>query len=234
MAKKPSLKSLKPALAGLVLKHSSRQEHIYSCFVDLVQKGYIDCRGPAQRQQMQRTKKSASGLCAHERALLDIIYDGVIPEAEIRRLLSKNQADFEKALIDDAISLGLYSSFFMELKERTERTIKSNISVVLLFSALSIYTILTLRLDLSGITLDPISFLIVFVIPALLLLQALPSYNDFLRRSSTDQAKNLSKRYHELYSWLKKHPLKEARWSNEYLPYAIAFGIYKDYKQFPK
>jgi len=37
--------------------------------------------------------------------------------------------------------------------------------------------------------------------------------------------KNLRKKYHELFDFLKKHPLKEGRLFNEYLPYSIAFGL---------
>ncbi|VVB56691.1 Uncharacterised protein [uncultured archaeon] len=41
-------------------------------------------------------------------------------------------------------------------------------------------------------------------------------------------------RYLDLYKWLQSNPLKNYRWSNEFLPYAVAFGLYKDYEKFPK
>ena len=42
------------------------------------------------------------------------------------------------------------------------------------------------------------------------------------------------RRYLRLLKWLEEHPLSEVRWSNEFLPYSIAFGLYRDFRKFPK
>ena len=44
-------------------------------------------------------------------------------------------------------------------------------------------------------------------------------------------AKNIRSKYHELFDFLKRHPLEEGRLFNEYLSYSIAFGLDSHWQQ---
>ena len=56
----------------------------------------------------------------------------------------------------------------------------------------------------------------------------------FLPELSTNLGSAQRKKYAELRDWLSTRPLHEMRWSNEFLGYAVAFGLIKNYREFPK
>ncbi|MFA5929821.1 MAG: hypothetical protein WC861_02975 [Candidatus Micrarchaeia archaeon] len=56
----------------------------------------------------------------------------------------------------------------------------------------------------------------------------------FLPELSTSAGSAQRAKYSDLRDWLFENPLREMRWSNEFLGYSIAFGLVRDYREFPK
>jgi len=170
--------------------------------------------------------------------------------------------EFQRALAKDAIAQGLYvkkktpmdlATFNASLSEKYGKKFRA------VFLAFAAFFILLIALTVVAM---PVFFVMSFVspyifaafimgagaclpVPHLLFfisifylvhkfyLERSEFERKFLPGLSTSVGSAQRKKYTELRDWLFDNPLREMRWSNEFLGYAIAFGLAEDYREFP-
>ena len=284
----PSLKSLKPALAGLVVDHEVGLKEVYSTFTSLVLQGYIS-QGPRKSNVFELIQnKSKKSLSSYESLVLSALVQECrcLPKksgASMQfpsfhfQVSTKNTKDvlkrlhvegeFKREVLKEAETLGLYKPSFPELisdllSSDLQSLATSNkkariylIAYILVILASVVRVLIgDLQFDSKPSSLQSIDInywnafwvfftlsLLGFILYSIFLFVRVLKENASRKKSYsmseqllTQNGEILRKRYRELLVFLKEHPLKEARWSNEYLPYAIAFGLYKDYEKLPK
>lgn len=240
---KPSLKNLRPALAGLIVDHEVGDKEIYATFFDLVLRGMIS-RTRLKGVWIYRKNITENKLTPYEGSIYDIIGADGKTETECKYLLAKLHL-FQEEVIRHAIEEGIYkASFNKHLIARSEYSTGAYqivfvgafiLSLTATFGG-NIGTGLVEKLLISGVILIVCFFILIQIIGFNNLSNSFRNkrHGVEITDSMSEKSKAKRKKYRELYLWLKAHPLKEARWSNEFLPYAIAFGLYKNYREFPK
>ena len=261
-------KSLRPALAGLVIDHEAGEKEAYAAFADLVVRGYVSPVMSGGKPAFAIAKEGSRDLFEHEKAVLDAVFHSKktpVVHIDVNQALDGLGIGdaFQSALAKDAVAQGLYvekktpmdlATFKAALSEKYGRKIRT---VFLAFAASFI-----LLMALTAIAM-PIFFITSFFSPYLFgafimgagaclplphLLFFISIFylvhkfyiersgfeRKFLPQMSTSVGSAEREKYIDLRDWLFANPLSEMRWSNEFLGYAIAFGLAKDYREFPK
>lgn len=248
----PSLENLRPAIAGLIVDNEIGRKEAYATFINLVERGYIETRKAKGGMVFYSSKKNRDGLHAYEARLLPSM-EG-FEERTMKKLLDGIYREdiFTEDIFAASINEKVLENRPEMLKGARSFTPASKkyawqMIILMVFGLFILYLIplavLIGMFDFQGIFSayygNPgIFFLTSFVlaIATVALLIAIPPQGRLGRGSGivTENAAGKRKKYLELYNWLKAHPLSDYRWGNEFLPYAIAFGLYKDYDRFPK
>ncbi|MCX6769706.1 MAG: hypothetical protein NT051_03430 [Candidatus Micrarchaeota archaeon] len=220
---------LRPALAGLVIDHEAGRKEAYAAFVDLVIRGYVSPVISSNKKAFAIADKGNGVLFEHEKATLKAVFqsDGK-PVKDLKQ---------KPVIFSLEAKKGVYNL-------RANRIGFSEPSVVVAYSDAA------KALDNFGID-DKFQHVLaedaikqgLYVkkeMPEDLLFygacrEVMSGYEEkFLPELSTNLGSAQMMKYLDLLAWLKERPLHEVRWSNEYLGYAIAFGLIKNYKKFPK
>ncbi len=256
----PSLENLRPALAGLIVDNEVGRKEAYATFINLVERGYIENANFAKRD-FQMGKKGLEGLRGFEKYLLaEYVSKFAVKcdENSLHQFLKNIGAssafgeEVIKAAEEDMIYeryahlgfLGVLSKKIEEiLKAKTDAShfLIFRIAVLILLLPVLAFFIITGKNELNETICAMALFILLAVGGAMFYFwvrnrQIKMDYKESgaLDESMTLKGEKLRTKYLELLQWLKAHPLKEYRWGNEFLPYAVAFGLYKEYEKFPK
>lgn len=226
------LENLKPAIAGIVVDESADIKEIISTIIDLAIRGYI---------YIQEEKKPLFGkditLVELERDYSNLEeYEKMVMQKLFRKgnevKVSSFKDEFYKFIppITDkmekcALQIGLFDEEPEKVRNKyLGQFIIPSIIVIALsfFVAFSSFGLIFIgALDVmplligTGINGAFFGFFLIFASLAVA---------HYMPRKSV-KGVYLSKKYINLKSWMEKYPLKEQRIFDEFLPYAIAFGI---------
>ena len=248
----PSLENLRPALAGLIVDNEVGRKEAYATFINLVERGYIEARKAKGGMVFYSSKKNRDGLHAYEARLLPSM-EG-FGERTMKKLLDGIYKEdiFTEDIFAFAINEKVLENRPELLKGARSFTPASKkyewqMIALMAFGLFIIYLIplavLIAMFDFTGIFSayygNPGLFFLtclVFAIATVALLVAAPLQGRLGKGCGivTENAIGQRKKYLELLDYLKAHPLSDYRWGNEFLPYAIAFGLYENYDMFPK
>lgn len=258
----PSLDNLRPALAGLVVDHTIDRKEVYATFINLVERGFITNNGAGNRQRFAVSKPYLKNpdLAEYEkRVLVQLPDSGEVNETELRAKLDLLSEDvsFKRAVANEAVRHELYrkgmgGDFALHtshIQWSDPVTIVRSFVYVFFPVLFLIIAFCAFAVWISGLTLSSsdILTLAVFVVIGTIVFSSMFAImsgvvsassaifeRKFLSDYVSDETLAQRKRYRELLEWLEANPLRNYRWSNEFLPYAVAFGLYKDYEKFPK
>ncbi|MFA6907458.1 MAG: hypothetical protein WC263_01390 [Candidatus Micrarchaeia archaeon] len=170
---------------------------------------------------------------------------------------------FQSALAKDAVAQGLYverktpmnlSTFNAALSEKYGKRFRAvflafaacfAVLVALTVVAMPVFFFLSIFYHSifeafivgAGVCL-PVPHLLFFISMAYLMHKCYLERSEFERKFlpelSTSVGSAQRAKYADLRDWLFENPLREMRWSNEFLGYSIAFGLVENYREFPK
>ena len=262
-------KSLRPALAGLVIDHEAGEKEAYAAFADLVVRGYVSPVMSGGKPAFAIAKEGSSDLFEHEKAVLEAVFHSKkTPVAHI----DVNQAldalgiceEFQTALANDARKEQLYVKRKVSLDLKLiYKAIEEKYSGMAMLVVLAYFLCFPLICLLAVVMFAATGWMVMHGILSMFLAWQINSFcciilpfgiyvlslasivnkvyleksayeRKFLPELSTSLGSEQRKKYLELLPWLKEHPLAEIRWSNEFLGYAIAFGLVENYREFPK
>lgn len=223
-----NVKNLKPAISGTILDEIADAKEIISTIIDLAVRGYIHIQEEYERFlvvqkkkiYLVNMKKDESRLLEYEKLILTAVFNegDKIEISSLRNNFYKNMPEITSKIFKEATKQGLFPENPENVRKKYQWKFTKRPAILTGILFLSIF--ISGLLDLGYIAV--ISFLLFFLMILIIIASAM-AVGYMPRKTLLGVMER--KKYLELKDFMEKYPLKEGRLFDEYLPYAIAFGI---------
>lgn len=235
--KSKMLANLKPAIAGLVVDESAGINEIIATILDLAIRGYVridqkdSLFGLVKDQQLTLLKPDYSQLEGYEAELLRKLFGQkkAVTTSELDNAFYKHIDGLTKMMDKTALQIGLFDAepdtvrakYAFDFLARPLLALFLCVGLMFLSFAspvlimrgpLVLVSIFSMALGMSSV---PLMF--VLIVGCALVAGAMPR--------KTVHGVQMKDKYVELKRWMATYPLREQRLFDEFLPYAVAFGI---------
>lgn len=235
--------NLKPAIAGYVIDGEIDDKEIIATIVDLIVRGYIDIKKvemddviwpDVKIEYLVRTNKSTEHLLEYEKETLNRIFAFGQKVIDVTKLKDDRVTvdvfgrGVKNKIKEEAVKQDIHFTskpaegppkgvaIYYGMQPLT--SIWSVMPVIILYAIFLIMLVMWFG-EYIG-TILGISFVFLLIIPL-----SIVSYRKIIQIAASRRARILQSKYLELYEYMKAHSLEQGRLFNEYLGFAIAFGL---------
>lgn len=222
------VRNLRPAIAGTVVDEKADIKEVISTIIDLAVRGYIHIKEDTDKILFFKKKKihlinmhkKQDRLLGYEKKVIENVFDSgdEIQVSSLRNKFYKKIPKITKEIFKEATTQGLFPENPKEVirKYRWEFAMKPTVFIIMAF----IVVLLSVSFSFEVLTL-------VTIVLALLMGLLVISFEIVAGHMPRKTVSGVmgQKKYLKLKKFMEDYPLTEGRLFDEYLPYAIAFGI---------
>jgi uncharacterized membrane protein len=241
--KSKMLANLKPAIAGLIVDEDAGINEIIATIIDLAIRGYIKIKetksffGLVKAQELTKLKSDFSNLEDYEAEIMKKLFGTKrslkekVNTSELRYKFYKHIKKITVKMDKAALRAGLFDKDPKKVKEkymwdfmkRPLATVGVYGLVIISLVFFGILGITTGYLNVAVMIILAFIMAPAFPILFILFIIAFTAANYMPRKSH--KGVEMKNKYDDLENWMQTYPLKRQRLFDEFLPYAIAFGI---------